>query len=96
GLKENVIIGKLIPAGTGAETYQAVQPLLPGATPVSALSLFGGTPSEPGEDALPPNPAEWLASLGTRRDAEDLAEEARGAEGAVGGDEGDGEEGPTE
>jgi DNA-directed RNA polymerase subunit beta' len=96
GLKENVIIGKLIPAGTGAETYQAVQPLLPGATPVSALSLFGGTPSESGEDALPPNPAEWLASLGARRDAEDLAEDASGAGGAVGDDEGDGEEGSAE
>ena len=31
GLKENVIIGKLIPAGTGAPRYQAVQPHLPDA-----------------------------------------------------------------
>jgi DNA-directed RNA polymerase subunit beta' len=76
GLKENVIIGKLIPAGTGAEVYQVVQPLLPGATPVSALSLFGGEPREPEEEAIPVNPAEWLASLGARRDAEEMAEEA--------------------
>ncbi|HKX76517.1 MAG TPA: DNA-directed RNA polymerase subunit beta', partial [Acidimicrobiia bacterium] len=32
GLKENVIIGKLIPAGTGADDYQVLQPSLPGAT----------------------------------------------------------------
>ena len=31
GLKENVIIGKLIPAGTGAARYQAIEPDLPGA-----------------------------------------------------------------
>ena len=29
GLKENVIIGKLIPAGTGAARYQALEPHLP-------------------------------------------------------------------
>ena len=32
GLKENVIIGKLIPAGTGSDTYQAIEPMLPGAS----------------------------------------------------------------
>ena len=66
GLKENVIIGKLIPAGTGADRYQAVQPSLPGASVVSALGLFGETPSgkKKKDDALPANPAEWLASLG--------------------------------
>ncbi len=66
GLKENVIIGKLIPAGTGADRYQAVQPSLPGASVVSALGLFGESPTgkKKSEDALPANPAEWLASLG--------------------------------
>ncbi|MBM3694735.1 MAG: DNA-directed RNA polymerase subunit beta' [Actinobacteria bacterium] len=78
GLKENVIIGKLIPAGTGADPYQAVQPLLPGATVVSALSLFGGPAPESEEEALPVNPAEWLASLGAHREAEAAAEEAAG------------------
>jgi len=69
GLKENVIIGKLIPAGTGADQYQAVQPSLPDATVVSALGLFGdGEPSGVDEDALPANPAEWLASLGTQEE----------------------------
>ena len=67
GLKENVIIGKLIPAGTGADNYQVVQPSLPDASVVSALGLFGEseTPSSE-EDALPANPAEWLASLGAQ------------------------------
>jgi DNA-directed RNA polymerase subunit beta' len=66
GLKENVIIGKLIPAGTGADQYQAVQPSLPGATVVSALGLFGEAPTgkKKADESLPANPAEWLASLG--------------------------------
>ena len=36
GLKENVIIGKLIPAGTGAARYQAIEPDLPGASALPA------------------------------------------------------------
>ena len=36
GLKENVIIGKLIPAGTGAARYQGIQPDLPGASALPA------------------------------------------------------------
>ena len=66
GLKENVIIGKLIPAGTGADMYQAVQPSLPDATVVSALGLFGESVPESEAEALPANPAEWLASLGAQ------------------------------
>ncbi|NNK91769.1 MAG: DNA-directed RNA polymerase subunit beta', partial [Acidimicrobiia bacterium] len=76
GLKENVIIGKLIPAGTGSDDYQAVQPLLPDATVVSALGLFGESAGE-GMDAdadLPANPAEWLASLGAQTEAEEEEE----------------------
>jgi DNA-directed RNA polymerase subunit beta' len=69
GLKENVIIGKLIPAGTGSAKYQAIQPSLPDATVVSALGLFPdahreGSSSD--EEALPADPAQWLASLGTQ------------------------------
>jgi DNA-directed RNA polymerase subunit beta' len=71
GLKENVIIGKLIPAGTGADPYQAVQPSLPDATVVSALGLFGESGPETEEDALPANPAEWLASLGAQEEEEE-------------------------
>jgi DNA-directed RNA polymerase subunit beta' len=65
GLKENVIIGKLIPAGTGAQQYQVLQPALPGATTVASLGFLDGGLSAPGEDeGLPEDPAEWLASLG--------------------------------
>jgi DNA-directed RNA polymerase subunit beta' len=68
GLKENVIIGKLIPAGTGSTKYQSIQPSLPDATVVSALGLFGDAPPESlgSEEALPADPAQWLASLGTQ------------------------------
>jgi DNA-directed RNA polymerase subunit beta' len=66
GLKENVIIGKLIPAGTGASQYQVLQPSLPGATTVASLGGFlgEGGPSYSDDDGLPDDPAEWLASLG--------------------------------
>jgi DNA-directed RNA polymerase subunit beta' len=71
GLKENVIIGKLIPAGTGSTNYQSIQPSLPDATVVAALGLFGDTPPETsGEEALPADPAQWLASLGTQADGD--------------------------
>ncbi|MEX1270998.1 MAG: DNA-directed RNA polymerase subunit beta', partial [Acidimicrobiia bacterium] len=62
GLKENVIIGKLIPAGTGATAYQPLQPVLPGATTVSLEGLLGGDGTYAGssEETLPENPAEWL------------------------------------
>ena len=75
GLKENVIIGKLIPAGTGAEAYQSLQPILPDAAAISALGIFGESSSEREQDSLPANPAEWLASLGRQDDVTvDLAE----------------------
>ena len=75
GLKENVIIGKLIPAGTGSETYQVLEPALPGATTVTAAALLGGEPpASSSDDLLPENPAEWLASLGAQR-VESTAEE---------------------
>ncbi|MGD2101553.1 MAG: DNA-directed RNA polymerase subunit beta' [Acidimicrobiia bacterium] len=65
GLKENVIIGKLIPAGTGAEQYQVLQPSLPGATTVASLGILGEGGEAPMDDeGLPEDPAEWLASLG--------------------------------
>jgi len=73
GLKENVIIGKLIPAGTGADEYQAISPVLPDADPVAALGIFGELPES--EAAIPANPAEWLASLGTQQDEEGDEEE---------------------
>ena len=77
GLKENVIIGKLIPAGTGSDTYQSIEPMLPDAAVPTAASLFGDVDVDSAEDALPQDPAEWLASLGAS------------AIDAAGGDEGD-------
>jgi DNA-directed RNA polymerase subunit beta' len=76
GLKENVIIGKLIPAGTGAQQYQVLQPVLPGATTVASLGFLDGGLSAPGEDeGLPEDPAEWLASLGGSLGGGDVEEE---------------------
>jgi DNA-directed RNA polymerase subunit beta' len=75
GLKENVIIGKLIPAGTGAQQYQVLQPALPGATTVASLGFLDGGLTAPGEDeGLPEDPAEWLASLGGNLGGEDEEE----------------------
>ncbi|MCI0543400.1 MAG: DNA-directed RNA polymerase subunit beta' [Actinobacteria bacterium] len=65
GLKENVIIGKLIPAGTGAAQYQALQPSLPGATTVASLGFLGEGYGGADDGGLPEDPAEWLASLGS-------------------------------
>jgi DNA-directed RNA polymerase subunit beta' len=75
GLKENVIIGKLIPAGTGASQYQALQPSLPGATTVASLGILGeGDRSGSADDGLPEDPAEWLASLGGSETPDDEEE----------------------
>jgi DNA-directed RNA polymerase subunit beta' len=65
GLKENVIIGKLIPAGTGSTAYQGIEPMLPDAAIPTAAGLFGDVEFDSADDALPQDPAEWLASLGT-------------------------------
>ncbi len=76
GLKENVIIGKLIPAGTGSEEYQTLQPALPGATSMGAMGLLGGEGMPTSVDeSMPENPAEWLASLGAGTDRETDSEE---------------------
>jgi DNA-directed RNA polymerase subunit beta' len=76
GLKENVIIGKLIPAGTGAKQYQVLEPSLPGATTVASLGFLGeGVPSGSDDEGLPEDPAEWLASLGGSVGNDDSGEE---------------------
>ncbi|MDK1011045.1 MAG: DNA-directed RNA polymerase subunit beta' [Actinomycetota bacterium] len=64
GLKENVIIGQLIPAGTGSTAYQSIEPKLPDAEAPTAADLFGDIDVASADDALPADPAEWLASLG--------------------------------
>ncbi|NOX29008.1 MAG: DNA-directed RNA polymerase subunit beta' [Actinobacteria bacterium] len=53
GLKENIIIGKLIPAGTGMEIYRAFKTTAPDYEPMEFWT------SEDEQD-----PAEWLANLG--------------------------------
>ena len=70
GLKENVIIGTLIPAGTGSNAYQAMKPSLPDAPEVSELGFMAST-SEESEDEALPNPAQWLAMLGDENEVED-------------------------
>jgi DNA-directed RNA polymerase subunit beta' len=52
GLKENIIIGKLIPAGTGMIRYNNIRPTAPDYQPMDYWT------SEDEQD-----PAEWLASL---------------------------------
>ena len=64
GLKENVIIGTLIPAGTGSQTYQVIQPRLPDAPQVADLGFMSENTDEEGEEEALPNPAQWLAMLG--------------------------------
>jgi len=53
GLKENIIIGKLIPAGTGLEEYRSFRTVAPDYEPMDFYT------SEDEQD-----PAEWLATLG--------------------------------
>ncbi len=57
GLKENIIIGKLIPAGTGMDRYRGIEVDMPDA---EALPLWGsGTESTETEDL-----AAWLRDVG--------------------------------
>ena len=60
GLKENVIIGKLIPAGTGMPRYREIRTEAPDYEPLPFYS------SEVGDDA---DIAEWLAASASRQTA---------------------------
>ena len=62
GLKENVIIGKLIPAGTGMPRYREIRTEAPDYEPLPFYS------SDVGDDA---DIAEWLAASSTRQTSED-------------------------
>ncbi len=73
GLKENVIIGKLIPAGTGHPEYQRVVPDFPVRAALTALGIFGDD-IQTSDEALPSDPAAWLASLGASNDDDDEEE----------------------
>ena len=61
GLKENIIIGKLIPAGTGMERYRDISLEMPGA---EALPFWGH--AEAGAADL----AAWLRDVGAEADSE--------------------------
>jgi len=69
GLKENIIIGKLIPAGTGMDHYRHISLELPGAEalPFWAVGAGGGSGTE--------DLAAWLRDMGT-----DSATDAAGAD----------------
>ncbi len=69
GLKENVIIGTLIPAGTGSSAYKSYTHSLPDASEVSELGFMTSTTELSEEDALP-NPAQWLAKIGEEKEEE--------------------------
>ncbi len=56
GLKENIIIGKLIPAGTGMDRYRTITLEMPGAEP---LPIWAG-----GSDADTEDLAAWLRDVG--------------------------------
>jgi DNA-directed RNA polymerase subunit beta' len=55
GLKENIIIGKLIPAGTGTLTYREIDTHAPDYEPMPFYSSDADTDVDP---------AEWLANIG--------------------------------
>ena len=55
GLKENIIIGKLIPAGTGTEAYREIETEAPDYQPMEFWS------SDPKEDLAERLAAEWMA-----------------------------------
>jgi len=70
GLKENIIIGKLIPAGTGMLEYRQIGTRAPDYQPMAYFSSDAGDDDEPYEGGLavaaPPvevDPSEWLAKL---------------------------------
>jgi DNA-directed RNA polymerase subunit beta' len=64
GLKENIIIGKLIPAGTGMARYRTVE----AATPDAQKMTFWSSDPDLGFDAE--DAATWLRDLGTEESPE--------------------------
>jgi len=75
GLKENVIIGKLIPAGTGSDEYQSIRPEIPGKSVLRAAEMLGATdyPRAASEELDQAEAAEMLAAMGAP-EAEGVAE----------------------
>ena len=54
GLKENVIMGRLIPAGTGFKAYHRIKILTEDAEQATTQALAVGDPPSPFGGALPP------------------------------------------
>ncbi len=88
GLKENIIIGKLIPAGTGMLRYRDLQLEAPEA---ERMTFWTSSEDESGTEDL----AAWLASIGSQGDAWDSGASPDGGSdggrelGAVFGDSGE-------
>ncbi len=98
GLKENIIIGKLIPAGTGMDRYRQLEVDLPGAEP---LPFWGRGAGATDTEHL----AAWLADVGGDRLEEEEPFEptidaswlgAAPSDDASGGASGPAEEGPLQ
>ena len=73
GLKENIIIGKLIPAGSGMMRYRDITLDAPGYEPMLGWSSGGEEEDHADADEI----AQWLRSIGSN--APTLSEEARAA-----------------
>jgi DNA-directed RNA polymerase subunit beta' len=85
GLKENIIIGKLIPAGTGMESYRSFRVSAPDAKPLAFWSSqdyddfgFYGSEGETSGFSYDPNAAEEFVSpeIADEYDGDGVAEEA--------------------
>jgi DNA-directed RNA polymerase subunit beta' len=72
GLKENIIIGKLIPAGTGMRAYRDVAPSAPDYQPLDYWS------SDTGQSA-----AEYLAAMANDEPSAEIIDLMTGGESAV-------------
>jgi len=64
GLKENVIIGRLIPAGTGMWPYRDTVPAFPEGAEVAVHPFFAAGTEGVGEEMSPEQAAEYLRSIG--------------------------------
>ncbi len=64
GLKENIIIGKLIPAGTGVDIYRKVKPSIPDAT---RMAYWSSAEDEGGDGSI----LAWMRQVETAGSSED-------------------------
>jgi DNA-directed RNA polymerase subunit beta' len=93
GLKENIIIGKLIPAGTGMQRYRSVEVDTPDAQRMSFWSSDLDSGSE-GLEGTPSDLAAWLRDVGRTSLGEGQLEDAYDTSGYGAGYEADPDAGP--